>query len=85
MGEHRKKLHKAIILLWPGLLLEDFRTDAGFVRSDFPTCSKEGFRIALVVIASKGWSCNSLDIKTAFFQMDRSVYLLPPPEAVNDR
>ena len=54
------------------------------VRTDSPTCSKEGFKAALAIIISNGWSCNSLDVKTAFLQsdkIDRPVYLLPPPEA----
>ena len=54
------------------------------MRTDSPTCSKEGLKVALAIIVSNGWSCNSLDVKTAFLQgdkMDRTVYLLPPPEA----
>ena len=51
--------------------------DARSIRPDQPTCSKEGFRIALAVIASKDWSSNSLDIEIAFLQgmkMEQSIY-----------
>ena len=59
-------------------------TDASTVRTDSPTCSKEGFRMALAVIATNGWTCHSMDIRTAFLQsreIDRPVYVTPPPEA----
>ncbi len=55
-----------------------------FIRTDSPTCSKEGFRIALAIMVSNDWSCNSMDVKTAFLQsqsFDRPVYLIPPVEA----
>ena len=58
--------------------------DAGNIRNDSPTCSKEGLRLVLGIIASHGWTAKSLDIKTAFLQsqqIDRLVYLVPPPEA----
>ena len=58
--------------------------DANNIRNDSPTCSKESLRIVLGIIASHGWTCRSMDIKTAFLQsklLDRPVYLLPPKEA----
>ena len=58
--------------------------EAGNVRSDSPTCSKEGFIITMGVVKSHGWMCKSMDIETAFLQgkkMNRPVYLHPPPEA----
>ena len=54
------------------------------IRSDSPTCSKEGLRIVLGIIASYGWTCRSMDIKTAFLQskpIERVVFVDPPPEA----
>ena len=36
------------------------------IRSDSPTCSREGVRIALALIAAHKWKVNSLDVKTAF-------------------
>ena len=41
-------------------------------------------RILLCIVASKSWTLNSLDIKSAFLQgeeIDRIVYIEPPPEA----
>ena len=61
---------------------QDEETDK--VRSDSPTCSKEGLRIAGGIIKSQGWTPKSMDIKTAFLQsknINRLVYLDPPPEA----
>ena len=58
--------------------------EAEFIRTDSPTCSKEGLRIALAVMTSNGWKLNSMDIETAFLQgnnFKRNVYLEPPPEA----
>ena len=59
-----------------------------FFRTDSPTCSREGVRIALATIATHGWHLKSLDIRTAFLQgkdMERTVYLKPPPEANSDK
>ena len=41
------------------------------VRGDSPTCSREGVRIALTIIAGNSWNLRSLDISTAFLQGDR--------------
>ena len=57
--------------------LQDFRTDS-------PTCSKEGLRIALLLLVSQSWSLHSLDVKTAFLQgesINRDLYVKPPKEA----
>ena len=54
------------------------------IRSDSPSCSREGIRIALTIIASMKWQLNGLDVRTAFLQgrpIDRDVYVLPPKEA----
>lgn len=53
-------------------------------RKDSPTCSKESIRLLLTVIASKSWTINALDIKSAFLQgneIDRVIYIKPPVEA----
>ena len=57
-------------------------------RTDSPTCSREGIRIALTLISSNSWKVNALDIKTAFLQgrpIEREVYVLPPKEAETDK
>ena len=56
---------------------QDFRTDS-------PTCSKEGIRAALTIIASNKWKFNSMDVKTAFLQgklIERDVFVKPPKES----
>ncbi len=58
------------------------------MEKNSPTCSKEGMRITMCIIASMNWECNSLDIKTAFLHghpIEREVYLQPPPEFDNGR
>ena len=59
---------------------QDFRTDS-------PTCSREGVRVALTLIASNSWKLNSIDVKTAFLQgntIQREVFVKPPKEAETD-
>ena len=54
------------------------------LRTDSPTCSREGLRTVLSIIVSNNWKCRSTDIKAAFLkgsQTERDVYLRPPPEA----
>ena len=58
--------------------------ESHLIRSDSPTCGKESLRIMLAILSSKSWSCNSMDIKTAFLQgrsIERQVFVRPPPEA----
>ena len=46
------------------------------IQTDSPTCSKEYQRLVLTIMASRGWHCNSNDIKAAFLQgkpIDRDV------------
>ena len=53
------------------------------VAAESPTCSKEVLRMALTIMLRKGWSCNTIDIKSAFLQghnIKREVYLQPPQE-----
>ncbi|CAG2191494.1 unnamed protein product [Mytilus edulis] len=53
------------------------------IPKNSPTCEKQSLRLILSIIASKRWSINSVDIKTAFLQgekMQREVYLRPPKE-----
>ena len=47
-----------------------------------PTCSKEGFRAAVTIVAwHESWRCSAVDVKTAFLQgfpLKREVNLEPP-------
>ena len=69
------------------LCARGFEEEQNF-RTDSPTCSREGVRIALTLIASNSWSLNSLDVKTAFLQgrpIEREVYVKPPKEAETNK
>ena len=54
------------------------------IRVDSPTIGKAAVRICFAIAASKHWSLESTDIKSAFLQSDnveREIYLIPPTEA----
>ena len=56
-------------------------------RIDSPTCTREGVRLALSIIASMSWKLNLIDVKTAFLQgssLQREVLVKPPKEANAD-
>ena len=57
--------------------------DLGDNRTDSPTCAKESLRMAMCLMAAKGWACKTIDIKAAFLQGQgncRDVWLKPPTE-----
>ena len=61
--------------------LQDFRTDS-------PTCSREGIRSLLAIVAANSWTLNSLDVRTAFLQgkdLERSILVKPPKECNTDK
>jgi len=65
---------------------EDLEVDKNNTNS--PTCSKETIRVALAIIAANGWSCKSLDVKSAFLQgkpIERDIFIKPPKEAKTDK
>ena len=65
------------------LCARGFEEEQNF-RTDSPTCSREGLRLACSLIASSYWTVNSLDVKIAFLQgktIERSVIVRPPKEA----
>ena len=65
------------------LCARGFQEEQNF-RTDSPTCSREGIRITLSLIASNSWKLNSIDVKTAFLQgksLQRDVFVKPPKEA----
>ena len=69
------------------LCARGFEEDHEF-RTDSPTCSREGLRIGLSLIAARKWSIQSIDVKTAFLQgkdLERTVYVRPPKEAHTDK
>ena len=63
---------------------EDWKDDP----KDSPTCNKDSLRLALMVMSSFRWKCNSLDVKAAFLQgerIKRDVWLKPPREFYNGK
>ena len=65
------------------LVVHGFQETHDF-REDCPTSTRESIHLALSVIASKAWTSQALDIKTAFLQgqtINHIVSVLPPPEA----
>ena len=65
------------------LCARGFEEEQNF-RTDSPTCSREGLRLACCLITTYHWVLNSLDVKTAFLQgkiLERTVYVRPPKEA----
>ena len=57
------------------------------VRVDSPIGSKEVLRILMALMASNGWTCNTIDIKAAFSQgnkLDHDVHLKPRVEVESD-
>ena len=65
------------------LCARGFEEEQGF-RTDSPTCSREGVRLAITTIASHSWKLNSIDVRTAFLQgkeIERTVFVKPPKEA----
>ena len=53
------------------------------MRTDSPTCTKECFRLMLILVSSYRWKCNTIDIKSAFLQgkpIEREVFIRPPRE-----
>ena len=66
------------------LVARGFQEENSDLPTDSPTCTKEGLRLVLSVIASNNWVCSALDVKCAFLQgrpIERDVYIKPPKEA----
>ena len=58
--------------------------EEGEIQSDSPTLSKAGMRTFLASAASKEWTVETTDIKSAFLQgstVERTIFLKPPKEA----
>ena len=53
-----------------------------------PTCNKDSLRLAMILMTSFRWRCNSLDVKAAFLQgetIKRDIWLKPPKEFYNGK
>ena len=68
------------------LVARGFEEDLGEHRTDSPTCAKDSLRVALTIISSNRWQCNTIDIKSAFLQgenIERELYVRPPRDFDN--
>ena len=77
------KIENGVEIMKGRLVAKGYQEDIDIFK-DSPTCSKEGLRISLQVIASNNWKINSIDIKAAFLQskpIEREVFVKPPPES----
>ena len=78
-----EKVTDGEIRLKARLVARGYEEDSKHLLKDSPTCSKQSFRLMLVIISSNNWICHSIDVKTAFLQgkpINRDVYLMPPKE-----
>ena len=78
--KRRERLVKARLVAW------GFEEDTLKLRKDFPTCSKEGMRVAMSLALTRAWKCHTLDNKAAYLQgntIERNLYLKPLPEFFN--
>ena len=58
------------------------------IKTDSPTCQKDSLRIILCVLASRGWTLKTIDIKCAFLQgfpLERNLYMVPPRDIVKGK
>ena len=66
------------------LVARGFEEEIGeSISTESPTCSKEVLRLVLALMVRLRWTCNTIDIKSAYLQghnIKREVYLKPPPE-----
>ena len=84
----KPKIVDGIEIIKARLCARGFEEDQSSFRTDSPTCSREGIRVGLALIASKGWKINSIDVKSAFLQgnnIERDIYVRPPKEAATDK
>ena len=52
------------------LVTRDFEEKLEDLPTDSPTCAKDTLQLALSVIPTNDWKCNSLDVKAALLQGD---------------
>ena len=70
------------------LVARGFEEYTNELRKDSPTCAKESVRVTLAIAMAQNWECHSIDVKAAYlqgYQIDRDVYLNPPPEYRNGK
>ena len=78
-----QKTEKNVLKVKARLVARGFEEE-GEIRNELPISMKKSIRVALSVMVSKEWTCQSLDVKAAFLQgktIDRDVFIKPPPKA----
>ena len=66
------------------LVARGFEEDKSEIKTDAPTVRKENLRLVCCIAAMNEWKIHSVDVSSVFLQgwdIDRAVYILPPPEA----
>ena len=65
------------------LVIRGFEEDTKDIEKASPTCSSEGLKMVLTVMAQNNWKPRTMDIKTAFLQgnnLEREIFIKPPCE-----
>ena len=65
------------------LVLRGFEEEDKEIDKASPTCSSEGLKMVLTVMAQNEWNPKTMDIKTAFLQghkLERDIFIKPPNE-----
>ena len=65
------------------LVARGFEESKHELRTDSPTCSKQGLRSVLISAVANNWELQSIDVAAAFLQgnpITREVFIRPPPE-----
>ena len=65
------------------LVIRGFEEEDKDIEKASPTCSSEGLKMVLTIMAQNEWSPKTMDIKTAFLQgnkLEREVFIKPPIE-----
>lgn len=65
------------------LVIRGFEESTKDIEKASPTCSSEGLKMVLAVMAQNDWKPKTIDIKTAFLQgnnLEREIFIKPPHE-----
>ena len=69
------------------LVARGFEEDTSDIRTDSPTVSKENIRLMSTIAVANSWNVHSIDVRLAFlqgFEIERELFVVPPPEAASD-
>ncbi|GAB1599998.1 hypothetical protein Ahia01_000277300 [Argonauta hians] len=66
------------------LVARGYEENSHSLKTDSPTCSREGMRLVMLTASVKKWRVETLDFTSAFLQgdvLERELFLRPPTEA----